>query len=238
MELKYWETRAEIEMRRNESADDPTEQDIELIENEPDKGHSIADQEAGLDTVEQNTEDQNAVVNADAQEALQNAEESFEEPTSATEIVDLNEVRKERDDQARIDHEVEEFFASEQAQEQVPRKNRIAKYIFVDGLLGIPFMAVFSILISVLVVVFALSAAVLLAASLAMIAGAVLLAVYSVGALKINPQTGVLGIGAAFALIGLGLFIFVLSIIIASRLVPFIGSLVDRLALKLRLFRN
>ena len=227
MSIKYWETRAEAEARRATAA-----VDILPLPKEEDTG---------------NTDDQSVLI--EETEVISETEPETEitlETEPETEIVDITEVRKEHDDRERINREVDEFFEEEAKRDSVPveendKKNgvgKILKYIFVDGLLGIPFLAIVCVLVSVLVVAFSLISTVLFVGALACVAGAVILIINSFTTVGIHPQTGFFTFGASLALIGIGLLLFVLAILVSSKVVPFIASLVDRLARKLRLFKN
>ncbi len=239
MSIKYWEMRAEAEARRTLAA-----------------GENVTDT-APVDTPEAAAEDHTVtevphmtVIEEQLTAATESNETSSDISASQTEIVDLSEVRKEHDDRERLSREVEEFFEEEEKKEKAQnllpesgakernRAGRILKYIFVDGLLGIPFLAAVCVLISVLVVIFSLISTALFVGAIACVAGAVLLIINSFSTVGIHPQTGFFTFGASLAIIGIGLLLFVLAVLVASKVVPFIASLVDRLARKLRLFRN
>ncbi len=157
-----------------------------------------------------------------------------------TEIVDLQEIRRDREDNARINREVDEFFEEEErmAAEQGIKKKSLARKIFVDGLLGIPLLIASYLVASAFLVFFALITAAFFVAGLAVLIGAVIVITNSFRIFSVNVPTALVCIGASIAAIGLGLILFILCLLTAKNVLPLIIRLPIAFEKKLRLFKD
>ncbi len=157
-----------------------------------------------------------------------------------TEIVDLQEIRRDREDNARFNREVDEFFEEEErnAAGAEIKKKSLARKIFVDGLLGIPLLIATYLVAAAFLVLFALITAAFFVVGLAVLIGAVIVITNSFRIFSVNVPTALVCIGASIAAIGLGLMLFILCLLTAKYLLPLIIRLPIAFEKKLRLFKD
>ena len=188
------------------------------------------------------TEGARAVSAPDVEHAVPAEAETIEITEPETQIFDLQEIRRDREDSDRMNREVEEFFAEEEglrgAEDGDAKKKSIARMIFVDGLLGVPLLVLSYIVTAAFLLVFAALTAAFFVAGLALLMGAVIVICNSFRIFSVNVPTAIVCIGASIAAIGFGLMMFLLCLLTARKLIPFTVKLPVKLEKKLRLFKN
>lgn len=158
---------------------------------------------------------------------------NFPEPDN---IVSFDEARKiKEEEQAREDKEIDDFFAAE---EQISSRKSIAKYIFVDGLLGIPLLTVCDLIISALVALFfVLSVALVLSCIGLFIGGLIALGLgFTIVAERV--PTGLAMIAASVLALAASFILLMLAYVFGLKLMPWIAKLAGKLENKLHLFRT
>lgn len=119
-----------------------------------------------------------------------------------------------------------------------PRKKKsVARCIFVDGLLGLPFITVMLIIISALVAVFTIVTLVCGFGALAAFGGSILAIAYAFISFGSAVASALFMLGTGLVLGALSCLLIVTTALLGSRCVPFIASLYVRLVKKLHLFR-
>ena len=225
MTYKYWETCAERE-RGTENASVPGSAESTPIMSAE---HAVSADAETLERTEFALSEDTAGTESDT-------------PVPETEIVDLQEIRRDREDNDRMNREVEEFFAEEDgrsfAEGGETKKKSISRMIFVDGLLGVPLLVIAYIVTAAFLLAFAALTAVFFVAGIAMLMGAVIVICNSFKIFSVNVPTALVCIGASIAVIGLGLMMFLLCLLTAQKLIPFTVKLPVKLEKKLRLFKN
>lgn len=128
--------------------------------------------------------------------------------------------------------------AAEEAEvPSVRHKKSVARCIFVDGFLGLPFITIVLVLISALVAAFTIVTLVCGFASLACFAGSVLALAYAFISFGSAVATAFLILGSGLVLGAFSCLLIVATALLGSRCVPFIASLYLRLVKKLHLFK-
>ena len=225
MTYKYWETCAERERGAENTPVPGSAESTPIMSAE----HAVS---ADAETLER----------ADFALSEDTAGTEIDTPVPETEIVDLQEIRRDREDNDRMNREVEEFFAEEERQNHSEgaetKKKSSAGMIFVDGLLGVPLLVISYIVTAAFLMLFAALTAAFFAAGLALLMGAVIVICNSFRIFSVNVPTALVCIGASIAAIGMGLMMFLLCLLTAQKLIPFTVKLPVKLEKKLRLFKN
>lgn len=214
MTYKYWETCAERELESMPAA----------------AGDTVAE----IDTAE------TVVTEVESSEAeTTNAENAEAQPETDTQIVDLQEIRRDREDNDRQNREIDEFFAEEERQNSGEGRHKsTARLIFVDGLLGVPLLVIAYIAAAAFLLIFGAVTAALFIAGLAVMIAAVIVICNSFRIFSVNLPTALVCIGASVAAFGIGLLLWLLCLLTANKLIPFIFRLPLKLEKKLRLFKD
>lgn len=151
-----------------------------------------------------------------------------------TEIVYFEEKLREKQEEEYEQKEIDEFFEKE---EKKASKGSIAKYIFVDGLLGIPFLTICYLIISSFVALFFVMAVAFLAASVGLIAISPLMFSIGFGIIAARTASGLATVAAAVLTIAAGLVFLLLATLFGLRIMPWTAKLAVKLENKLHLFR-
>lgn len=173
-----------------------------------------------------------------------------DEPVVAeTEIVSLDDVRKDKDDAVMRQIEdilqedsVNHFESSEDESCEVLYRSSKAAYIcrviFLDVPLGIPLLIASLVLVSVFIAVFVAVAIAFTAVFLLGITGALYLLAYGFINLAARFPMGLTGIGSGLIIAAFAMAALVLGLLVGFRFVPVIGSLYSKIYDKLGLFRR
>lgn len=256
MTYKYWETCAERELgsipaapvepsgdgRELSAADDGTA----VVESEKDGMIPVSAPASGIPDIPVADIDFSEYVKTEADKAgivttgTDNAEQETQpEPETETQIVDFQEIRRDREDSDRQNREIDEFFAEEERQSHGEgRRKSIARLIFVDGLLGVPLLVLAYVAAAGFLLIFGAVTAALFIAGLALMVGAVIVICNSFRIFSVNTPTALVCIGASVAAVGIGLLLWLLCLLTANKLLPFIFRLPLKLEKKLRLFKD
>lgn len=218
MDFNYWKEKAASETK---------------IEQEDFLNTAAAADESKLDE-----EQENAVMQAlenelrnDAIEAIENKQSDEKNDSN---IVDLSQVRKvKEEEEAKEQLEIDEFFEKE---EKKLTTGKVFKYIFVDGLLGIPLLTVFDLITGCFIALFAAIAILLLGSSLAVMAAALFtIALGAVNVISI-PVSGIYLFGTALLTAAVSLILLLISVFFAVKAIPFAAKVAGRFEKKLNLF--
>jgi uncharacterized membrane protein len=234
MTYKYWETCAEREREAQPIPDTCREDSVLAVAGDtPATEGQITDRDLSAAEVQ---------LPSDTPDAGEMQASSDETAVEETRIFDIQEIRRDREDNDRMNREVEEYFAEEERQyasgDGETKKKSVARLIFVDGLLGIPLLVISYIVTAAFLLAFAVLTAAFFAAGLALLMGAVTVICNSFRIFSVNVPTALVCIGASIAAAGIGLMMFLLCLLTARKLIPFTVKLPVRLEKKLRLFKD
>ncbi|MCR5427433.1 MAG: hypothetical protein K6F16_00400 [Lachnospiraceae bacterium] len=226
MTYKYWETCAERELGSiPAAAEDPAGESREV--SAADDGTAVVESE------------KDRMIPVSASTSGISDTEFKAEPETETQIVDLQEIRRDREDNDRQNREIDEFFAEEERQSLGEgRRKSTARLIFVDGLLGVPLLVLAYVAAAGFLLIFGAVTAALFIAGLALMIGAVIVICNSFRIFSVNTPTALICIGASVACVGIGLLLWLLCLLTANKLLPFIFRLPLKLEKKLRLFKD
>jgi uncharacterized membrane protein len=254
MTYKYWETCAERELgSMPAAAEDPAGESREL--SAADLGYTAdisAEDGAVPDTASISGITDTPTADIDSAETVKTEtvtastvtagiaeQEAQPEPETETQIVDLQEIRRDREDSDRQNREIDEFFAEEERQSRGEgRRKSTARLIFVDGLLGVPLLVLAYVAAAGFLLIFGAVTAALFIAGLALMIGAVIVICNSFRIFSVNTPTALVCIGASVACVGIGLLLWLLCLLTANKLLPFIFRLPLKLEKKLHLFKD
>lgn len=171
------------------------------------------------------------------EEELRDAVPPCEQPTKEPDnIVDFTEVLQVKEEEKELEKkEIEEFLENEARKE---RKSNTAKYIFVDGLLGIPFLTVCYLVISAFVALMFVISVSLLALFAALTVGAVLMTGIGIAILPGRVPTALATIATGILMLAMALICLLLSALFGLKIMPWTAGLCGRLEKKLHLFRT
>ena len=236
MTYKYWETCAAKERLRLD--EEPVPDNVSVSGEEA--GTQVSEPDYPEETIAEQGASEEKLTEPDILEETLAGPDVPEEAVPETEIVDLQEIRRDREDNSRIEREVAEFFEEEErmSSEGEVKKKSLARKIFVDGLLGIPLLIVTYVAAAAFIVLCALITAVLFAAGLALLIAAVIVITNSFRIFSVNVPTALVCIGASVAAVGVGLMLFILCLLTAKYALPFIIRLPIDFEKKLGLFKN
>lgn len=184
------------------------------------------------------TEENFVTVSEDIVEAVSDITEEAEikEPESSANIVSFDDAKKVKEEEKEYEQqEIDEFFKTEEKKE---KKSRTAKYIFVDGLLGIPFLTVCDLIISAFVALFFVVAVAFLAAFIVVLCGSVLTIGFGFTVLPGRIPTGLALVAIGILALAISLLFFLLAIAFGLRVMPWTAKLAVRLENKIHLFRE
>jgi uncharacterized membrane protein len=196
--------------------------------------------ETSFGTEEQESETGTSSDTAEQESEAETSSGTAEQETETeTQIVDFQEIRRDREDSDRQNREIDEFFAEEERQSRgVGRRKSTARLIFVDGLLGVPLLVLAYVAAAGFLLIFGAVTAALFIAGLAIMVGAVIVICNSFRIFSVNTPTALVCIGASVAAVGIGLLLWLLCLLTANKLLPFIFRLPLKLEKKLRLFKD
>ncbi|MBQ3912617.1 MAG: hypothetical protein II694_06570 [Lachnospiraceae bacterium] len=256
MTYKYWETCAERELGNVSAAPVEPSGDGRELSAADDRTAVVESEKDGIipDSASFSGTSDNPVANIDSSEYVKseadkagtvttgtdNAEQENEfKAETETQIVDLQEIRRDREDTDRQNREIDEFFAEEERLSRGEgRRKSIARLIFVDGLLGVPLLVLAYVAAAGFLLIFGAVIAALFIAGLALMIGAVIVICNSFRIFSVNTPTALVCIGASVAAVGIGLLLWLLCLLTANKLLPFIFRLPLKLEKKLRLFKD